>query len=105
MAAKPDDTKTPLHGAFLCLVATGGPIRDKSALPIWTPEAPRRGDEQSEESTESGQSGYTETFVEHWLHKVQFYQAEPWAFTTIYTSFRMLAIIVWLLVRSGGKNV
>ena len=33
----------------------GGPIRDKSVLPIWTPQAPRRGDERSEESTESAQ--------------------------------------------------
>ncbi len=27
------------------------PRRDKPALPVWTPQGPRRGDERSEEST------------------------------------------------------
>ena len=30
------------------MVARGGSVRDKSALPILTPKAPRRGDERSE---------------------------------------------------------
>ena len=34
------------------LVARGRSVRNKSALPIWTPKAPHRGDERSEESTE-----------------------------------------------------
>jgi hypothetical protein len=38
------------------MVARGRPIRDKSAFPILTPKAPRRGDERSEESTESGRT-------------------------------------------------
>ncbi|MCH7898399.1 MAG: DUF2784 domain-containing protein [Proteobacteria bacterium] len=45
----------------------------------------------------AGQSGYTETFVEHWLHEVLFYQAEPWVFTTIYTGFGVLVVLVWFL--------
>jgi len=45
------NAKAPL-GGFEHLVARGRSVRDKSALPIWTPKAPRRGDEQSEESTE-----------------------------------------------------
>ena len=53
----------------------------------------------------AGQSGYTETFVEHWLHKVLFYQAEPWVFTTIYTGFGVLVVLVWFLGRRGGKDV
>jgi len=48
-----------LTGNYRKLVARGGPIRDKSAPPIWTPKAPRRGDERSEESTESGQRSCT----------------------------------------------
>ena len=53
----------------------------------------------------AGQSGYTETFVEHWLHKVLFYQAEPWVFTAIYTGFGVLVVLVWFLGRRGGKDV
>jgi len=54
-------------------------------LTIWENELRRR----------AGQSGYTETFVEHWLRDILFYQAEPWVFTTIYTCFGALVVIVW----------
>ncbi len=47
----------------------------------------------------AGQSGYTETFVEHWLHKVLFYQAEPWVFTVVYSGFGVLVVLVWFLGR------
>lgn len=41
-----------------------------------------------------GQSDNTETFVEHWLHEVLFYQAEPWVSTTIYSCFGALVVLV-----------
>jgi uncharacterized protein DUF2784 len=47
----------------------------------------------------AGQPAYEETFVEHWLHEVLFYQAEPWIFTTIYTFFGVLVVLVWFLGR------
>ncbi len=50
----------------------------------------------------AGQSGYSETFVEHWLHELLFYEAAPWVFTTIYTCFGALVVLVWLLGRRGG---
>ena len=53
----------------------------------------------------AGQSGYTETFVEHWLHEVLFYQAEPWIFATIYTGFGVLVVLVWFLGGRGKKDV
>jgi len=64
-------------------------------LTLWENELRRR----------AGQSGYTETFVEHWLHEVLFYQAEPWVFTTIYTGFGMLVVLVWFLDRRHAKDV
>ena len=60
-------------------------------LTIWENELRRR----------VGQSGYTETFIEHWLHDILFYQAEPWVFTTIYTCFGALVLLVWFLGRRG----
>jgi len=48
----------------------------------------------------AGESGYNESFIEHWLHKILFYQAEPWVFTAIYTVFGALVLIVWFL---GGR--
>ena len=52
----------------------------------------------------AGQSGYTETFVEHWLHEVLFYQAEPWVFTTIYTGFGVLVVLVWFLGKRSRRQ-
>ena len=53
----------------------------------------------------AGQSGYEETFVEHWLHEVLFYQAAPWVFTTIYTCFGVLVVLVWFLDRRDAKDM
>ena len=47
----------------------------------------------------AGQTSYAESFVQHWLHKVLFYQAEPWVFTATYTAFAALVVLVWLLER------
>jgi hypothetical protein len=52
----------------------------------------------------SGQSGYEESFVEHWLHEVLFYRAEPWIFTTVYTCFGALVVLVWFLGKRGGRE-
>lgn len=52
----------------------------------------------------AGQSGYEETFVEHWLHEVLFYQAEPWIFTAIYTCFGVLVVLTWFLGRGGRRE-
>ena len=63
-------------------------------LTIWENELRRR----------AGQSGYTETFVEHWLRDILFYQAEPWVFTTIYTCFGALVALVWFLGRRDERK-
>ena len=63
-------------------------------LTVWENELRRR----------AGQSGYTETFIEHWLHKVLFYPAEPWVFTMIYTCFGTLVALVWYFGRRGNSK-
>ena len=63
-------------------------------LTLWENELRRR----------AGESAYTETFVEHWLHKVLFYQAEPWVFTTIYTVFGGLVLLAWFLGRNNRSR-
>lgn len=47
----------------------------------------------------AGRSGYTVSFIEHWLHEILFYQAAPWVFTAIYTVFGALVLLVWFLDR------
>ena len=63
-------------------------------LTIWENELRRR----------AGQSSYSETFVEHWLRDILFYQAEPWVFTTIYTCFGALVVVVWFLGRRDVRK-
>ena len=53
----------------------------------------------------AGQSGYAETFIEHWLHEILFYAAAPWIFTTIYTVFGLLVVLVWFFERRAGKDL
>lgn len=60
-------------------------------LTLWENELRRR----------AGESAYEESFVEHWLHEILFYQAAPWVFTTMYTVFGALVLLVWFL---GGRD-
>ena len=45
----------------------------------------------------AGQQGYAGSFVQHWLHKLIFYQAEAWVFTLAYTAFGALVALAWYL--------
>ena len=44
----------------------------------------------------AGQSVYTETFIARWMHKVLFFQAEPWVFTLAYTLFGLAVLAGFL---------
>ena len=48
----------------------------------------------------AGQSGYSETFIQHWLHRILYYQAEPWVFTLVYSVFGGLVLLFWILDRN-----
>lgn len=63
-------------------------------LTVWESELRRR----------AGQQPYSETFVQHWLHRLLFYDAEPWLFTTIYTVFGALVLLVWWLGRPSDRG-
>ena len=52
----------------------------------------------------AGQSGYSQTFIEYWLHKILFYQAEPWLFTTVYMVFGILVLVCWFVSWRDGKK-
>ena len=52
----------------------------------------------------AGQDPYSETFMQHWLHKLLFYDAEPWVFTAIYTLFGAVVLLVWWLSRPHSND-
>jgi polyferredoxin len=45
----------------------------------------------------AGEATYTESFIGHWLHRLIFYDAEPWAFTAVYSVFGALVLLTWVL--------
>ena len=79
------------HLAAIGIVVLQAWFAQLCPLTVWENELRRR----------AGQSGYIETFVEHWLHEILFYEAAPWVFTTIYTCFGALVALIWFL---GGRG-
>ncbi|MDH3584032.1 MAG: DUF2784 domain-containing protein, partial [Phycisphaerae bacterium] len=47
----------------------------------------------------AGQETYQVGFIAHWLHKMIFYQAEPWVFNLCYTIFGGLVLATYIFAR------
>jgi len=55
--------------------------------------------------TRAGQSAYAESFIEHWLSQLIFFEAPWWAFVVAYSAFAALAAACWIWLpprRRGG---
>ncbi|MDI9237759.1 DUF2784 domain-containing protein [Lysobacter sp. LF1] len=46
----------------------------------------------------AGQPVYAESFIEHWLSRLIFFQAPWWAFVAAYTVFAGLVVLAWVKV-------
>lgn len=44
---------------------------------------------------QSGGQAYTAGFIEHWLHRLLFYDAPGWVFTLAYSLFGLLVLASW----------
>lgn len=38
---------------------------------------------------------YTGSFIEHWLHRILYYEAAPWVFTVAYSLFGLAVAVTW----------
>ena len=47
----------------------------------------------------AGQGGYAESFIRHWLHRLLYYDAEPWVFVVVYTLFGALVLTLTIIDR------
>lgn len=55
----------------------------------------------------AGQTSHRGDFIATWVHKLMFFEAEPWVFTTGYCAFGAMVVLSWLLVPpkwSHGAN-
>ena len=43
----------------------------------------------------AGEAVYETSFIEHWLTRLLFYDAPPWAFTLAYTLFGLAVVAAW----------
>lgn len=44
----------------------------------------------------AGQFTYSGSFIEHWLHRLIFYEADAWVFILAYTVFGIAVIATWI---------
>lgn len=46
----------------------------------------------------AGEAAYTESFIEHWLSRLIFFDAPWWAFVAAYTAFAVFVLVLWFVV-------
>jgi hypothetical protein len=44
---------------------------------------------------QAGDTGYEQSFIQHWIQRLLFFEAPPWVFTTAYTAFAALVLLAW----------
>ena len=52
----------------------------------------------------AGQTSFEGDFIAHWLSRILFYEAPPWAFITVYTAFGVLVLWSWIAVHPRGRH-
>jgi hypothetical protein len=45
----------------------------------------------------AGVPAFEKSFIEHWVHKIMFFEAPTWVFTLCYTLFAILVVLTWWL--------
>ena len=45
----------------------------------------------------AGQGAYEESFIQHWLQQLLYYDAEPWVFGVVYTIFGALVLVATIV--------
>ena len=45
----------------------------------------------------AGQPFYEGSFIAHWLHRIIFFQAEPWVFVLCYSAFGAFVLLTWAI--------
>lgn len=51
----------------------------------------------------AGQTAYAESFIEHWLSRLIFFEAPWWAFVVAYSVFAALVLACWMWIPPRRK--
>lgn len=76
------------HLLVMGLVVLQSWLGELCPLTVWEQALRRR----------AGQIVYGESFIEHWLSQLIFFQAPWWVFVAAYTGFAVLVLVAWFLV-------
>lgn len=49
----------------------------------------------------AGQGSYGESFIEHWLSRLLYWDAHWWVFMAAYTGFALVVLLAWWWVKPG----
>ena len=84
------------HVLLMIFVALQAWLGALCPLTVWEQSLRRR----------AGQVVYDESFIEHWLSQLIFFEAPWWAFVAAYTAFTALVLVAWMKVppRRQGKR-
>lgn len=74
-----------LHVLLMLFIALQAWLGALCPLTIWEQALRRR----------AGQATYGESFIEHWLSRLIFFDLPPWIFVAAYTGFATLVVLAW----------
>jgi len=77
-----------LHVLLMTFIALQAWLGSLCPLTVWE-QALRRS---------AGQATYGESFIEHWLSRLIFFDAPWWSFVAAYSAFAALVIAAWFVV-------
>lgn len=77
------------HLALMVFIAAQAWLGQLCPLTIWEQDLRRR----------AGETAYRESFIEHWLSRLLYWEAPWWAFVAAYTGFAVLVAAAWRWVR------
>jgi hypothetical protein len=52
----------------------------------------------------AGQGSYSESFIEHWLSRLLYWDLPWWVFVAAYTVFALLVAVAWWRVRPKNAS-
>jgi len=76
------------HVLLMVFIASQAWLGALCPLTVWEQGLRRR----------AGQASYGESFIEHWLSRLIFFDAPWWSFVAAYSAFAALVLLAWFVV-------
>lgn len=81
------------HLGLMLFIAAQTWLGQLCPLTVWEQDLRRR----------AGQDSYRDSFIEHWLSRLLYWDLPWWVFVAAYTGFALAVVWAWWRVRPGGQ--